>query len=219
MRLPWILVLGLAAASCGSGPPVAAPPPTPESPGSGAAARPDRAPPAAEPMTGTLPGDRVPDFRASVLRPGGGDRKEEVVSSRAAPATTLYLVMSAQCPYCNEVAPGLKEVEEVCVSGGVDVIYLYPSRSESDEEKVAWHREHGFRGGLVLDRDAAVSRTLEAMKTPTAYLVDRGGLLLYRGAVALPSEEGGPPEPFLSRAVEEHLAGRRIRTRLTEPEG
>jgi hypothetical protein len=101
----------------------------------------------------------------------------------------------------------------------VDFVYLYPMKAETTEEKVAWHAGRGFLAGQVIDDGAAVSRLLHADKTPTAFLVDGRGVLLYRGAVVEASPSGGPPAHRLADALDEHLAGKPVTVTASEPEG
>lgn len=211
-----LLALAFAAQACGR----AAPEAVPASP----IAAPPAAPPAASapagktPMTGSLPGDRVPGFRATVRRAEGGGVVEERLDSLATKGTTLYVVVSTQCPYCNKYADAMKRVEAAYMPRGVDVVLVYPVRAEPDAEKIAWHAKMGFRGGQVLDADAAVAKLLETDKTPTAYVVDAKGVLLYRGAVE-EEKAGGAPTPCLAEALDAVLAGKPVAVPSTEPAG
>ena len=172
--------------------------------------------PAAAPLppTGTLPGDRIPAFTAKVVRSGG----ETTLDAAAPKGTTVLVVMSTQCPDCAEAIPSLRRAEDAFASRGVDFVYLYPMRSESADEKAEWHKAKGFRAGLVVDSEAAIAKSLKAGKTPTAYLVDPRGVILYRGAV-ISGDGGGAAAHPLADAIDEHLAGKAVSVSSVEPAG
>jgi hypothetical protein len=213
-RRRWIaaaLAAGLALPACArTG--TEATPGTPATPGTAAV-------PARTPMVGSLPGDLVPAFRATVRRAEGGTVREEPLDSRATPGATVYIVTSTRCPYCNADVDRMKGIEAAYMPKGVDVIHVYPNRAEPAAEKTAWHAEKGFRGGQVLDADASIARLLDANKTPTAYLVDGSGVIVYRGALAESGSGGGAPIPWLAEAIDQHLAGKPVAVPSTEPEG
>ena len=188
-------------------------------PSAPAGAAPAVAAPAPEPMTGALPGDRIPGFRTAVRRPDGASAREEPFDSRGTKSTTVYIVNSTTCPYCNAYAGRMREIEATYMARGVDVVHVYPNRKEPAAEKIAWHAEQGFRGGQILDVDASIARLLEADLTPTAFVADAGGILLYRGAIDDAASEGIPSQRYLADALDAHLAGRPVAVRSTEPEG
>jgi hypothetical protein len=177
------------------------------------------APAASLPSAGTLPGDLVPAFQAKVLRTDAGASREETVDARVAKGARVFVVMSVQCPYCEEAVAPLQRIEASFQPRGVDFVYLYSTRAEPSEEKVAWHARKGLRGGQVLEADAAIARLLKADKTPTAWLVDARGVILYRGSVAEAAPGGGPGKHWLADALDEHLAGKPVTVRSTEPAG
>jgi hypothetical protein len=211
-RIFACLALAIAAASCGQADPF--PPARPVA----GAQRPTAIPAGKTPMTGSLPGDRVPGFQATVRRTEGGGAREERIDSLATKGTTLYIVTSTRCPYCNKFADAMKRVEAAYMPRGVDVVHVYPVRAEPAEEKIAWHAKMAFRGGQVLDSDASVARLLEAAKTPTAYVVDAKGVIVYRGAIEEESA-GGAPTPCLAQALDALLAGQPVAVPSTEPAG
>ncbi len=222
------LLLGVAAAGCAQ---VAPPPPAPQRTVAAppveppqAEVPPAKAPPAEVPpakllLTGSQPGDLIPGFRATVRRAEGGGVREEPIDSLATKGATLYIVNSTRCPYCAKYADAIKGVEAAYMPRGVDVVHVYPVREEPAEEKIAWHAKKGFRGGQVLDSDAAVAKLLEADKTPTAYLVDAKGVIAYRGAVESSGPDGGAPARYLADALESVLAGKPVAVPATDPEG
>jgi hypothetical protein len=173
------------------------------------------APPAeSAPMVGALPGDRIPAFLATVRRPAEGAAREERFDSILTAQPTVYIVNSTTCPYCAEYVGEMKEIEVAYMARGVDVVHVYPNRAETPEEKTMWHAGNHFRGGQILDSDANIARLLEADRTPTVYLVDAKGLILYRGAI-----DDGHGTAYLADAIDAYLAGKPIEVTSTEPLG
>ncbi len=206
---PWTAAaLALALVSCAAEETRPAPPAPAPAP---AAAKPPEVPVPA--LTGTLPGDRIPEFRAKLAGSGA------VLDPRASAKPVVLVVMSTTCPDCAEAVEPLRRAEAAFLPRGVEFAYLYPVRAESDEEKAAWHAGKGFRAGQVLDAGAEVSKLLSVNKTPTAFVVGPGGGILYRGAVFAAPEGGGAASHFLADALDEHLAGKAISVPSTEPAG
>jgi thiol-disulfide isomerase/thioredoxin len=168
-------------------------------------------------VTGALPGDLVPSFRATVRRPGSG--REEPLDSHAGGHPTLYIVNSTTCPYCVAYAERMRTLEAAYMPKGVDVVHVYPNRREPTEEKIAWHLKQGFRGGQVIDADASIARGLDVDKTPTVVLVDAKGVIAYRGAIDDAASGGTPTAKYAADALDAVLAGKPVAVESTDPEG
>ncbi len=224
-RLPFCVALALVSGAC-AGDRASAPPSTVPKPSPPAAVGPpepaDAGSPAAAPaglMSGALPGDRVPSFRATVRRAGGDAAREEPFDSLATRSATVYIVNSTQCPYCRDYVGRMRRIEDAYMPRGVDVVHVFPNRAEPAAEKVRWHAQQGFRGGQILDGDASIARLLEADKTPTVVLVDARGVIVYRGAIDDAPEGGRVGATYLADAIEAHLAGKPVAVSSTEPAG
>jgi thiol-disulfide isomerase/thioredoxin len=88
---------------------------------------------------------------------------------------------SAECPHAKRVDT---DITACLVQWGVDVVLLpvASNANESDGMLVAVARQRKLP--LVLrDADQSVADRYEAQTTPHAYVVDRQGILRYRGAV------------------------------------
>jgi len=169
------------------------------------------------PMTGSLPGDRIPAFRATVHRPAAG--LEEPFDSHATKGATLYIVNSTTCPFCEDYAERMREIEQRFMPRGIDVVHVYPNRAETPDEKLAWHAGKRFLGGQILDADAAIAHLLDADRTPIVYVALGDGMLVYRGAIDDAPSGGIVEHPYLADALEAVLAGRPVAVESTEPYG
>jgi hypothetical protein len=210
-----VVTMLLAAAACAKREPApsaaAAPPVTGDAPSA-----PSAPGPAADRGDGAYPGFRAPAFTATVRRPGAADT---ALDSRATKLPTLYIINSTKCPSCVAYVDRIKAIETTYMAKGVDVVHVYPNRKEPDAEKIAWHAAQGFRGGQILDAGAAVSRALEAEKTPTAYVMDARGVILYRGGIDSGAFVKIGAEPYLADALDAVLAHAPVANDTTEPSG
>ena len=170
-------------------------------------------------MTGSLPGDVIPPFKATVRRPSTGAVTEQAFDSRSTKATTVYVVMSTQCPYCHDYLDRIKAIETRYMKQGVDVVHVYPIRSEPTAEKIAWHAQQGLRGGQIIDADAAIAHLLQADRTPTVYVAAAGGLILYRGGIDDSPANAEGATTHLANALDAVLAGKPVEVTVTDPAG
>jgi hypothetical protein len=177
--------------------------------------------PPADKGDGAYPGFHVPAFKTTVRRPSAQGATSEPFDSRTTKSATLYVINSTTCPYCALYVERMKALEATYMPRGVDVVHVYPNRSEPADEKVAWHAKQAFRGGQILDADASIARALEADHTPTVYLVSDKGVIVYRGAIDdhAYQKEGVAPERWASNAIAAHLGGLPIAPDTTDPEG
>lgn len=233
MRARPTLLLVAAAVSACTAPEHAPPPPASPEPAQAAAApAPVSGPPATSaaapatsavaaplPPMGAMPGRTMPGFRIAVRRPGAADGKTDSVDSRGGKGTTLWIVNSTSCGYCNSYAERMKAIETAYMPKGVDVVHVYPVRAETNEEKVAYHESRGFRGGQVLDSDSSIARGLVVDKTPTVFVTDARGVILYRGAIDSSTDDPAGAKKYLVEALDAVLAGKPVPTEQTEPEG
>ena len=171
------------------------------------------------PETGSMPGRAIPEFRATVSRKAGDAWSSGPIDSRKAKGATLWIMNSTTCGYCSGYADRMKAIESAYMPRGVDVVHVYPVKAETDLEKVEYHAKHGFRGGQILDADSNIARSLVVDKTPTVFVTDARGVLLYRGAIDSSSADPAGAKPYLAEALDAVLAGKPVPVAETEPEG
>jgi hypothetical protein len=215
-----LLVLAAIAGGCST---PSAQPPQEAPPATAAAAAPVAvpapAPPAPLPETGAMPGRAMPEFRTLVSRKSADVWSTGPIDSRKAKGTTLWIMNSTTCGYCAGYADRMKAIESAYMAKGVDVVHVYPVTAESDIEKVEYHAKRGFRGGQVLEGATSIARNLAVDKTPTVFVTDARGVILYRGAIDSSSEDAAGAQPYLAQALDAVLAGKPVPLAETEPEG
>ena len=172
----------------------------------------------AAPADGADVGDRIPEYRHAVQRPGATAKAEEL-DTRGVAKPTLYIVNSTTCPYSREYADRMKEIETTYMAKGVDVVHVYPVREQTAEDKAKYHKDKGFAGGLVDDADADFAKKLDVHKTPTVILTDAKGVILYRGRIDDNRKAERVHVHELAAAIDEHLAGKPVSVTTTEPFG
>ncbi len=92
--------------------------------------------------------------------------------------------------------------------GDVALLPIAANRIETPEAiaQAAWNRRLPV---VLMDRDHAVADLYQAQTTPHVFVVDRGGILRYAGAVDDVSfRQRRPTRFYLDEAVEALLAGR-----------
>jgi len=176
--------------------------------------------PAPLPESGSMPGRTFPEMRATLVsRPGAEVMRTESIDARRAKGPTVWIMNSTTCGYCADYADRMKAIESAYIPKGVDVVHVYPVKTESDLEKVEYHAKRGFRGGQILDRDSNIARSLVIDKTPTVFVTDARGVILYRGAIDSSSDNPEGAKPYLAQALDAVLAGKPVPLAETEPEG
>ena len=165
---------------------------------------------------GTSPGKLVPKFTATGTTGGAAAS----LDSQAPGAVTVYCVGSTTCPYTNKYAAKLQSIESAYAGQAVTFVWLYPNRQESDAEKTAWHAEQKLGGLFVLDKDAAITKSLAAERTPEMVVTAADGTIAYRGAI---DDGNGDPKranvEYLRAAIDSTLAGQPVEVTETTPAG
>ncbi len=75
---------------------------------------------------------------------------------------------------------------------------------------------------VLIDEDGAVGKAYDAKTTPHMYVIDKDGVLVYRGAIDNQPRGGGAPgagRNFVDAALADLAAGRRISQAETKPYG
>src|SRR5262245_42864538 len=82
-------------------------------------------------------GKSVPKFRAPTYG---------FLDTSGQPATTCYVFVGVKCGATPGYVKRMKALETEFRGKGVDFVYVFPNKTESMDEKLAWHEQQGFRG-------------------------------------------------------------------------
>jgi hypothetical protein len=162
--------------------------------------------------TGTGIGQRIPRFTAPAVSVSGDTQRTEAFDSHTAARVTAYVIAGTRCPATAAYAERLTRLERTYGPQGVDFIYIYPNRDDSREAKLGFHKEKGYAGRLIDDQGATIARQLGVQRTSELLLVDKAGIIVYRGAVDDSRDEAGVQNRYLQTALDELLAGKPITT-------
>ncbi|MCC6445958.1 MAG: TlpA family protein disulfide reductase [Armatimonadetes bacterium] len=93
----------------------------------------------------------------------------------------LYNVWSSACPFCQKQVP---QVEKLAVKYQGKLIVINSNIDLRPWQLKAYVKQHNLRQGkVVLDTDKTVAQAYSVMATPTAYLIDKKGMIqaIYAG--------------------------------------
>lgn len=151
-----------------------------------------------------LIGRPVANFKATDIHGEGFDLRRYAAGSPVVIALT-----STTCPLCKKYGPSLAELEKVFLDQGVKFVFIDSIATDSLEEAVETHRELGWSGPLILDRNQELVSLLSADSTTEVFLLDRELRLRYRGAVddqyGLGYTKPEPQQRYLKSAIEQLL--------------
>lgn len=164
------------------------------------------------PPTGTGIGQRVPEFRAELVRFGAGAPATGELDSLRNPRVTVYAFLGASCPASQAYSDRFKALESAYSPKGVDFVYIYSNSNDTPEAKRSFHSGRGFSGPMVDDQEHRLSKLFQAQRTSELFLVDRRGVVLYHGSLDDSRDPAGVKNHYLATALDEHLAGKPVTT-------
>lgn len=171
------------------------------------------APPAGAraPAAPVEPGQSMPAFeREGIVLGPDGPPSTVAISSRKTERPTAYLFLGTRCGTTAKYLARIAALERQ-YAGKIDFVYLYPNKTDSLEEKRAFHEKHQLRGPLVDDQGAAVAHgLLGGRRTAELVLADKAGVILYTGAVDDSKDEAKVTRRHFALAIDEHLAGKPV---------
>lgn len=132
----------------------------------------------------------------------------------------VLVAWSSGCEDSQRYARRLARLAKRTADAGGVVLGLAPSTCDTAEAVDAAAKRHGLGFPVLLDPNGRVARALGAVVTPTAWVVDGGGVVRYQGAID--SDPGGGRQgatEFLREAVEAVLAGKAPPRPETRPVG
>lgn len=158
--------------------------------------------PAAAVAAPLKPGDAVPDFTLTDTQ--GKEHHLEALRGKV----VVLIVWSSRCPQSRSYGVRLERLRKALDPKRVALLGLAPSRGETNEAVDAARREAKMELPVALDPDGGVCKSLGAVTTPTAYVVDGEGRLRYVGAIDDdPRGRSEQPTSYVEQAVRALLAG------------
>ena len=140
------------------------------------------------------------------------DGKE--VSLKSANKNGLIVMFSCNsCPYVIKSQERTKEIMAFAKEKGVGMVVVnsnqaYREKDDSFEEMKRYGREQGYTAPYVLDEGSALADAFGANRTPEVFLFDKGGKLVYKGAMEdSPATPASSKELYLKDAILKMQAG------------
>jgi peroxiredoxin len=141
-------------------------------------------------------------------------------------ATTLVIFFTCNhCPYVIGSDEITRQTAEKFANRGVKFVGINANSThvhadDDFDHMVERMQEHQFPWIYLRDESQEVALAYGALRTPHFYLFDRDRRLVYTGrGVDNPKETSKMSVNDLENALEDHLAGRPVRTPLTNPIG
>lgn len=165
-------------------------------------------------------GETAPDFKLPAT-----DGNTYSLSDFSDADTLVVFFTCNHCPYVvgsDEVTR--KTVEKYAPKGvkfvGINSNSVNTHPTDSFEHMVERMKEHNFPWYYLHDDTQDVALAYGALRTPHFYVFDKDRKLVYTGrGVDNPKDTSQMTVNDLENALEDHLAGRQVRTPLTNPLG
>ena len=167
-------------------------------------------------------GSTAPMSEVKMKNVGGGERSISEVKGENG---TLVIFSCNSCPWVVAWEDRIAEIGSAYEKKGFGVIVINandPQQVPDDgfEEMIKRSKDRGFAFPYVVDTTSDVARAFGATRTPEVFLFDKGGLLVYHGAIddnAKNSE--GVEIHYLKDALEAVLQGKEIGRKGTKALG
>ena len=123
---------------------------------------------------------------------------------------TVYVFLSTQCMVSKVYAPRLNSLARDYGKRGVAVIGVFSNIQEGQAEVAAFAKSHAFVFPTVRDADASLAAKYGATMTPSAFVVNPAGQVVYSGRIDDNADTTQVHHRDLASALDAVLAGRPI---------
>ncbi len=157
-----------------------------------------------------------------VLKDLSGQQHEmdKLVDNKA----VVFYMLSPDCPLCQSYTLTFNSFNLKYGRQGMVSVGVFPGKLYSKEEIIAFKNKFNVNMLLVLDPDYILTNNLRASVTPQAFLLGKGGSIVYSGridnwAYSLGKTRQKATEHNLKDAIELVLAGKEIVMKRTRAVG
>ncbi len=131
----------------------------------------------------------------------------------------VFIFTGARCPVAQRYAVRLNQMDARYTSKGVQMFIVYPNYDDDLDAIRKNVRELGYKFPVVTDPDGMLARHLGATMTPQAVLVDKRGVLRYRGAIDDNRYETRVRQHYLRDALDAVIANKPVKVASAETFG
>lgn len=165
-----------------------------------------------------LIGEKAPGFDSLM----GVDEKKYSLSTFDDKQIVVLVFMANRCPTARVYTERLKAIQNDYGAKGVQLIGInsdnqYFFSLESIPQMTSVSEERSYNFPYLKDADQSVARKYGAMVTLHAFVLDKERRLRYRGRVDDSRDPAKITTNDLRNALDDLLAGRRVRTSETRP--
>ncbi|MDB9378439.1 thioredoxin family protein, partial [Nodularia sphaerocarpa] len=157
-------------------------------------------------------GSYAPDFEL----PGIDDQVHHLSRYLEKFRAVGVIAMCNHCPYVSLYVERLKKIQAEFAQDGFTLIGMNGSittqnLNESFEQMKAFAQRHQLNFPYIWDSTQDVTRSFGASKTPMAFLIDKNGIVQYKGQIDNhPQEPSSVGEDYLRNAIASLLNGQAI---------
>ena len=136
----------------------------------------------------------------------------------------VVVFISTDCPIANYYQPSLSRMAKQFADDGVCFFLVHPDSDLAIKDAKQHAKEYKSVAPVVLDKTHSWVKVLKATRTPEAFVVNRKGIVLYRGRidntfVDLGKKRRAGIRYDLKNAVQDVVDGRPVKTAETKPIG
>lgn len=159
-------------------------------------------------------GDQAPAFEL----PGVDGRLHALADYEGQPVAVIF--SCCHCPYVMAWEERLNDIaRDYAGRAAVVAINSNDHLGDSFEEMQRRSEERGFVFPFLRDESQEVAAAYRPARTPEVFVFDRDHRLIYHGAPDSDHRDPNGAEPYLRRALDAALAGRRPAVAQTPPVG
>ena len=123
---------------------------------------------------------------------------------------TVYVFLSTQCMVSKLYAPRLNALAQDYGKRGVSLIGVFSNVQEGQAEVSAFAKSHAFAFPIVRDADASLAAKYGAVATPSAFVVNPAGQVVYSGRIDDNADTTLVHRRDLATALDAVLAGKPV---------
>ncbi|HWP31167.1 MAG TPA: hypothetical protein VNK96_05525 [Fimbriimonadales bacterium] len=113
----------------------------------------------------------------------------------------------------------IRRIGEICKSKGVGVIGCFPNYDETPETVFFYAKNAKFEFPCAVDVGGCIADVYRATRTPEAFLLDSKGRVFYAGSIDSTTRADDRVVPYLERAIEALVGGKKPKPDKTIPFG
>lgn len=142
--------------------------------------------------------------------------KEVSLSDAKKEAGLLVMFSCNTCPVVVKNEQRTQAISKYAQQKGLGVILINSNEAQRDADDAftamqAYAKKQGYKWHYVVDVDSKLADAFGATRTPECFLFDKGGKLVYHGAIDdNPNNEGAVNRHHLQTAIDEMLSGKPI---------